>query len=64
MRFLDYARNDIMNARNDNMNARNDIMNGRNDFKGNYPKIASKNPAAIALPITPETLGPIACINK
>ena len=26
--------------------------------------IASKTPAAIALPITPATLGPIACISR
>jgi hypothetical protein len=29
-----------------------------------YPKRLKKTPAAIAVPITPATLGPIACINK
>ncbi len=29
-----------------------------------YFKNASKIPAATALPITPDTFGPIACINK
>ena len=29
-----------------------------------HQKIASKNPAATAEPITPATLGPIACINR
>ena len=29
-----------------------------------YPKILRSNPAATAEPITPATLGPIACINR
>ena len=29
-----------------------------------YPRILSNNPAATAEPITPATLGPIACINR
>ena len=34
------------------------------DFVGNYLNIASKTPAATADPITPATLGPIACISR
>ena len=30
----------------------------------NYPQIASNTPAATAEPMTPATLGPIACISK
>ena len=33
-------------------------------FLINYAKKLSKRPAATALPITPATLGPIACMSK
>ena len=36
----------------------------RNMLVSNYARNARRIPAATALPITPATLGPIACINR